>query len=99
MRDGDWKLVIPARDGCNTMTQQNTDMINGKIPMEITRPHRRELGPKQAPLLFNIIDDPCEKNDLSQSYVHRTNEMCDKLTKWFSEINGELDEIVARRFS
>ncbi len=98
MREGDWKLVIPARSGFREMAAENVEMVLGKRPFVRTRPKMPELGPVSAPMLFNIADDPCEKHDLSANYAHRARDMHKRLNQWFYSVRRELDIVIENRF-
>ena len=98
MRDGDWKLVYPKLIGYNQMSQANIDMILGKRPFETTRPQMLELGQPGKPMLFNIKDDPFEKNDLSLANLQRVGQMTSSLNDWCRDVMGDFKQSLNVQF-
>ena len=96
MRDGDWKLVRPHiqeafhipsddmkwNDVMRYQPQELTHIITDPEPP-------REVPPPGPPKLFNIAEDPLEKNDLAHAEPQRTSKMLRELETWFEQVEAE----------
>jgi len=99
MRDGNWKLVMPAKEGFRTMSAENEAMVTGKIPFTVTPPKRdRDLGPAGESLLYNIVEDPNETDNLAPAEAVKVSEMETQMRDWFDGVRGELDDVIDARF-
>ncbi len=99
MRDGPWKLVIPPKDGFRTMSAENEAMVTGKIPFSVVAPDRdRDLGTAKSPLLYHVVRDPSETNNLAADHAERVSDMEARAQHWFKDVRSELDVVVDRRF-
>ncbi|MBN1348179.1 sulfatase-like hydrolase/transferase [candidate division KSB1 bacterium] len=96
MRDGEWKLVRPAireamqlPDGYNceiSMYNPEHFIVNG-----IFKPPYppRDVPPPPSPELYNIEEDPLERNNLAEKYPSRAQKMLHELETWFEEVDAE----------
>jgi arylsulfatase A len=96
MRDGHWKLVRPPIPQAMTVLQDDydTDRIvernpeaytdNVRLPMPV-----RDLPQPELPKLFNLENDPCERNDLASQYPQQVNSMLTEMETWFREVEAE----------
>ena len=99
MRDGDWKLYLPsipeAMQKRPIDDERSSFVINN--PGEATEiwhdPVQRALSPPRDPMLFNLADDPYEKEDLSAQFPDRLLQMERKLERWFDKMEGERQRI------
>jgi arylsulfatase A len=98
MRDGNWKLVMPALTGYNSMTQDNVDMVLGHKPFTPTPPEPLNLGPSLAPLLFDLSRDPNETQNLADMHTPRVNAMRKAILNWQRDTQGDFIRAVAKRF-
>lgn len=99
MRNRDWKLIMPAKDGFRTMSPENEAMVTGKIPFSVVPPVRdRDLGAAGEALLYKVTEDPNETNNLAETHPDTVAAMHERLDTWFREVRGDLDTIVDRRF-
>lgn len=102
IREGDWKLVLPAREGHRSLNAEHMALIRGELPKITIMPDwegfARELGGVKPPLLFNIREDPRETRDLSHDCSRKVESMHLRLNTWFVHIRGQLDPIIASRF-
>ncbi len=99
MRDGDWKLLYPKLNGYNKMTQENIEMILGKIPFESSRPYPLELGPPTSPMLFNLANDPHEQHDLAASHTERVDRMTVAMENWYEDVIADFSQALDTRFA
>lgn len=95
VRDGDWKLVLPMREGGDWKDAgDNAFYFHGlRVPhwlMDIdpTLPDR-PIGPEHAPRLFNIKADPGEAHDLAAAHPDRVAAMSARWDQWFAEVRDE----------
>ena len=101
MRDGRWKLVIPARDGYRDMAPEEVAMIRDGTFTGATPPARNRdsgLGAPLPPLLFDIGTDPGETRNMAEEQRPRMEAMQASLSSWFREVRGQLDAILDGRF-
>ncbi len=90
MRDGRWKLVRPAIRELMQVTNEDLAMdIQSKYNPEnfhdIARtpmPERVKPAPPPAQL-FDIVNDPFERNDLAAKQPDRVSRMTNALASWF----------------
>ncbi len=103
MRDGEWKLHWPMRQGGDDKDQADTAFYQHGLKgaahwlMDIDPdlPHR-EMGPEPEVHLFNIADDPGEENDLSRKHPERVEEMQRRWDEWFEEVKSDWDRARAK---
>jgi arylsulfatase A-like enzyme len=96
MRDGCWKLVLPAIDELLRVTPADLqiDMLSKMQPDEhtaLTRespPQRGDVAPS-PPQLFDLLADPTETNDLAVSEPARVRRMEAELAAWFEDVEEE----------
>ncbi len=95
MRDGDWKLLRPRIPEAMEVHPADTahdhaikyfpelyhDVV--RLPEPATT-----LPSPPPPLLFNIADDPFEKNDLADQYPQKAATMEAALERWFVDVTG-----------
>lgn len=96
MRDGPWKLVRPAiREAMQVSPQDlETDKRLKYQPETIADIERgpepsRTVPAPEAPLLFNIDEDPFEERDLAARQPERTSSMLRALEHWFEQVENE----------
>lgn len=96
MRQGDWKLVLPAIDSLMRVTNEDFGMdVASKFDPSaypaITDTPTPEAAPYEAlfPCLFNLRDDPGEEHDLASLYPRRVAQMRSALAAWFEEVDAE----------
>jgi arylsulfatase A len=95
IRDGDWKLVLPMRAGGDA--KDNAD--NEFYQRGLKSPHwlmdvnpvlpERTLGPELPPQLYNIANDPAEKNNLAAANPEKVSFMLKAWDRWFEEVTKE----------
>lgn len=101
-RDGDWKLVRPRIKEAMGISEQDAEWL--KVSMYepeqfiengiITAPFpQRELSPPPPAELYNIKDDPLERNDLAGKEPERAAKLARELENWFEEVEAERDTI------
>ena len=102
VRDGDWKLVRPAlslepsTDEGRRLAEEYVllDIAYKYEPERITEIRRwpepeRVVDDPSTPLLYNIADDPLEKQDLWDKHPERGAKMLNDLENWFEEVESE----------
>ena len=96
MRDGEWKLIRPSIREAMIVSLEDLDMDRRLKyePEGITDICRdpepeRLVPPPQPPLLFNIENDPYEKNDLADQHPERASKMLRELETWFESVEAE----------
>ena len=103
MRDGDWKLVRPVIDGIAYATAEDERIAAAYIHADIEykyHPERitglldepepdRMIPHPPNPELFNIADDPLERNNLVAEDPDRAGRMLSELDAWFDEVESE----------
>ena len=96
MRDGPWKLVRPAIKALMAVSaadlamdvdakyqpQKYTDIVRDPLPAPAV-----PLAP--APQLFDLQNDPGERNDLAAEHPERVTRMERALAGWFEEVEQE----------
>jgi len=104
IRDGDWKLVRPWRDRCGDVPDNQWNHISMFGPEHFIHngifqpPYPTvQLGPTQPPLLFNIRNDPYERNDMASADPDRVARLGRELDNWFEDVErdrrGIADEV------
>ncbi len=96
MRDGAWKLIRPVIRQAMAISKEDGEMdrrlkYEPEAITDICRepePHRIVPEPP-APLLFNLDDDPCERNDLAARHPERVALMQRALDHWFAEVEAD----------
>jgi arylsulfatase A len=96
MRDGPWKLVLPAIDELLRVTPADLqiDILAKTQPeqhAELTRtpePERAPLRPL-APQLFDLASDPGEQHDLATEQPARVRRMSAELAAWFEAVEAD----------
>lgn len=95
IREGNWKLVYPPIP--STLTKDPQDQVSYEYglthghevkPIDGTLPER-DLSEPQAPLLFHLVDDPGERNDLAAVYPERVQRMVASGDEWFARVHRE----------
>lgn len=95
MRDGKWKLVRPlipetkvvprefieADRAYTYHPEQFSDILHADFPAF-------RFG-ENPPQLFNLEDDPLEKNDISSKHPDIVEKMDRETDKWFEEVEKE----------
>ena len=102
VRDGDWKLVRPAlslepsTDEGRRLAEEYVllDIAYKYEPERITEIRRwpepeRVVDDPSTPLLYNIADDPLEKQNLWDKHPERGDKMLNDLENWFEEVESE----------
>ena len=102
VRDGDWKLVRPAlslepsTDEGRRLAEEYVllDIAYKYEPERITEIMRwpepeRVVDDPSTPLLYNIADDPLEKQNLWDKHPERGDKMLNDLENWFEEVESE----------
>jgi arylsulfatase A len=96
IRDGDWKLVRPWRDRCGDVPDNQWNHISVYGPEHFIHngifqpPYPTvQLGPTQPPLLFNIRNDPYERNDLATADPDRVARLGRELDHWFEDVEHD----------
>lgn len=96
MRDGRWKLVLPAIDELLRVSPADLqiDILSKSQPeqhAELTptpEPERAPISPP-PPQLFDIDADPQEKRDLVAAEPDRLRRMQAELAAWFEEVEAD----------
>jgi arylsulfatase A len=96
MRDGRWKLVLPAIDELLRVSPADlqVDVLSKTRPDEHTaltrdpEPERGAIAPL-PPRLFDIVSDPLERNDLAAAQPERVKRMEGELAAWFEDVEQE----------
>ena len=96
VRAGDWKLVRPVIREAMRVEPEDGEM-DRRLKYEPgafndirrTPLPDRELPPPPAPLLFNLTDDPYEKQDLAAVEPARAAALLRQLETWFETVEAE----------
>ena len=96
IRDGDWKLVRRGLVGCANVPDGHWLRVSMYGPEHfihhgIFQPPYPDvtLGPTPPPLLFNIKDDPLERNDLVAADPDRAARLGLELDRWFEDVERD----------
>ncbi len=96
VRDGDWKLVRPVIREAMRVEPEDGEMDRRlKYEPDAFQDIRRapfparELPAPQAPLLFNLAEDPYEKEDLAGREPARAAALLRRLETWFEVVEAE----------
>ncbi|MDP6041731.1 MAG: hypothetical protein QGG64_24505, partial [Candidatus Latescibacteria bacterium] len=105
MRDGPWKLVRP-RLNIPFATPEGQDLAKRYVEMDIEYKYNpdnvtfmrdpipeRIIPDPEAPELFNIDNDPLEKNNIATDHPNRVSRMLTELETWFEEVEIERQAI------
>lgn len=96
MRDGAWKLVRPVIPEAMMLTQADLD-LDRRLKYEpegiegICRDPEpeRDIPDPPAAMLFNIDEDPFERQDLAPAHPDRLRGMQREFDSWFEEVEAE----------
>ena len=95
IRDGDWKLLRPLIPEAMQVSARDTALDHAiKYHPEYFDDIIREPEPPRsvpeppAPLLFNIADDPFEREDLAAREPQRVAALERELERWFVDVTG-----------
>ncbi len=96
MRDGPWKLLFPVVREAMVVSREDLDMdrrlkYEPEAITDICRDPepQRDLPEPPAPQLFNLDDDPYERNDLAAKHPDRVEAMMREYDAWFQEVEAE----------
>ena len=96
MRDGNWKLVLPAIDELMQVAPADLAMdIESKYRPErfvtlVETPEPERVAAAAAPSqLFDLRSDPLEQHDLAAEHPERVRRMEAELGAWFAEVEEE----------
>ena len=96
MRDGKWKLVLPAIDELLRVTPADLqiDVLSKMQPEQHTTLTRapepvRAYTTVSAPQLFDIEADPSESHDLAAAEPARVRRMQSELATWFENVESD----------
>jgi hypothetical protein len=96
MRDGDWKLVRPRIKEAMQVPDVHWLWVSMYGPEYFIdngifrRPYpEREVGPPPPPELYNVAQDPLERENLADKYPDQTRKMLSELETWFEEVEAE----------
>jgi arylsulfatase B len=102
MRDGRWKLVRPVIKEAMALADDDLAMdIDAKYnpdkyaDIARTPEPQRTLSSPPATQLFDLINDPFERNDLAAAQPERVRRMESTLAAWFEEVEQERRSIPA----
>ncbi len=95
LREGDWKLVRPQIREAMAVSPQDTAHDNAVkfVPERyddvVREPQIQRSIPEPPPaLLFNIADDPGERNDLAAQHPQIAARLEADLERWFIDVTG-----------
>lgn len=96
MRDGPWKLVRPEIPEARYVAPEDLAFdialkYHPELFSDISRiPEPERQIPAPSPVqLFNLEDDPGERNDLASKHPKRVQQMLSALENWFKEVEAE----------
>lgn len=96
IRDGDWKLVRPAIKETMSVTDikwLEVSMYNYEYFVEhgiIREPDPpRTIPPPPAPELYNIAEDPLERQNLADKYPDIVHRLLRELEAWFEDVEAD----------
>ena len=94
MRDGDWKLLWPARLGADAKDYiaDSGAYLHGLkggahwlMDVDSSLPER-DIGPEVEPKLFDIAQDPGEEHDLADQHPDLVSDMRRQWDQWFDDV-------------
>ncbi|OPZ14215.1 MAG: Arylsulfatase precursor [candidate division BRC1 bacterium ADurb.BinA364] len=96
MRDGDWKLVRPSIRGLSD-TDPEEQKLDDAYRSEPWGRHELIVGPyppREIPVpppaeLYNIAEDPLERNNLADRHPERVERMMRALLDWFEDVEAD----------
>ena len=95
IRDGDWKLLRPLIPEAMQVSAEDTALDHAikyypEHFLDIIREPEppRTVPEPPAPLLFNIAEDPFERDDLADQQPGRVAAMERELERWFVDVTG-----------
>lgn len=86
------ELYVSEEDELRTKAFVEADQKHKKDPLslsELLPIPRVNLPPPEPPELFNLADDPGEKNNLANTHPERTRRMLSQLETWFEDVEAE----------
>jgi arylsulfatase A len=96
IRDGDWKLVRPTIREAMQVPDIHWLWVSMYGPEYFERNgifHKpyppREVPPPPPPELYNIAEDPLERENLAAKYPGRARKMLSELETWFEAVEAE----------
>jgi arylsulfatase B len=96
MRDGDWKLVRPAIREAMAVPDLHWLPVSMYMPEHFINngifspPYpERDVPDPPTPELYNIAEDPLERENLMEEYPERARKMLQELETWFEEVEAE----------
>lgn len=96
VRDGDWKMVRPAiPEALRSLPEDGKADRDLKYHPErysealIGADRRRTLPPPEAPLLFDLGNDPLERNDLTRKRQEQLDRLVTAARCWFDGVEQE----------
>lgn len=96
MRDGEWKLVRPAIREAMGVPDIHWVWVSMYGPEYFIRngvfrePYpEREVPPPPPPELYNVAQDPLERENLAAQYPGQVQKMLRELETWFEEVEAE----------
>ncbi len=96
MRDGDWKLVrpqireamrVPDIEWLHVSMYEPEYFLEHGVIEEPDPP--REVPPPPPAQLYNIAEDPLEREDLAEKHPDKVRKMLTELENWFEEVEAE----------
>lgn len=103
MRDGPWKLVHPALAGtldldpADERTDADIKVHPERYPEPVNWTPPDHAMPEAAPVqLFNISDDPEERQDVANQHPSVVSRMEADLSRWFESVEAERNHVSAR---
>ncbi len=95
VREGNWKLVWPMREGAdrkepedNVWYQQGLTAPHQFRPIDAALPSW-PLGPPAPPQLYDLSEDLGETQDLAALHPERVAQLSEAADAWFAEVNQE----------
>ena len=85
LRQGDWKLV-QRPSGNDDWIEEPVEMMDPEDDSKDPRPAPPAPVPTNHTFLFNIADDPEEREDLSEVFPDKVVEMVDRITELSKEL-------------
>lgn len=98
MRDGDWKLYWPMREGANWKDPHDNDLyLEGMTTPHCLRPvetdlPQRSIAPVQPAQLYDLAKDPGETKNQADAHPQRLDRMIDAWDNWWDEVTADWAE-------